>query len=70
LELCFEGFRFWDLRRWKESITDPALGVRITGGNFQFSTVEKRQYSDYMYYGPIPYNEILKANNLEQNAGW
>ena len=24
LELCFEGFRFWDLRRWKKDITEPA----------------------------------------------
>jgi starch-binding outer membrane protein, SusD/RagB family len=70
LELCFEGFRFWDLRRWKENLTDPAYGVSITDGNFQVNTVENRQYSDFMYYGPIPYNEILKANNLVQNAGW
>jgi len=70
LELCFEGFRFWDLRRWKENITDPAYGVRITEGNFEFSIVENRQYSNYMCYGPIPYNEILKADNLVQNKGW
>ncbi len=23
LELCFEGFRFWDLRRWNKNITEP-----------------------------------------------
>ena len=22
LELCFEGFRFWDLRRWNENLND------------------------------------------------
>lgn len=26
LELCFEGFRFWDLRRWNEKLTEPARG--------------------------------------------
>ena len=25
---------------------------------------------DYMYYGPIPYSEILKYSNLKQNEGW
>lgn len=69
LELCFEGFRFWDLRRWKENITDPAYGVRISNGSFQVNTVESRSYSDYMYYGPLPYSEVLKWG-LIQNAGW
>jgi len=69
LELCFEGFRFWDLRRWKEDLTTPAYGVRISESDFQTATVEERKYSDFMYYGPLPYNEVLKAN-LVQNAGW
>jgi len=69
LELCFEGFRFWDLRRWKESLTQPASGVSITGNGYTVSPVESRQYADYMYYGPLPYNEVLKENLL-QNKGW
>lgn len=69
LELCFEGFRFWDLRRWKEDLTEPAYGVRITGNNYVVQPVEARQYQDYMYYGPLPYNEVLKAD-LVQNNGW
>ena len=70
LELCFEGFRFWDLRRWKENMTEAATGMRISAENKYTETqVEKRQYSDYMYYGPIPYNEVLKWD-LTQNAGW
>jgi len=69
LELCFEGFRFWDLRRWREEITEPANGVRITGSNYEVQSVEERLYQDYMYYGPIPYNEVL-ISNLEQNNGW
>jgi hypothetical protein len=69
LELCFEGFRFWDLRRWKKDLTEPAMGVRITDNNYVVSTVEKRMYEDYMYYPPLPYNEVLKAG-LIQNNGW
>ena len=72
LELCFEGFRFWDLRRWKSTLTEPAMGVNISKGatSFNFVEVEKRAYSDYMYYGPLPYNEVLKFPALEQNPGW
>ena len=69
LELSFEGFRFWDLRRWKENLTEPAKGVVITNNVFNVRTVENRQYSDFMYYGPIPILEALKAN-LQQNKGF
>jgi len=71
LELCFEGFRFWDLRRWKEDITEPAMGMRIQGGNYTvLPQVETRAYQDYMYYGPVPYSEVTKYSNLLQNQGW
>lgn len=70
LELCFEGFRFWDLRRWKENLNEPVKGMRIEGGKYTVFEVEKRDYADYMYYGPIPYREVLKFDQLQQNAGW
>jgi hypothetical protein len=69
LELCFEGFRFWDLRRWEKDLTEPAMGVRITNDNYVVSTVENRLYEGYMYYPPLPYNEVLKFG-LIQNNGW
>ncbi len=70
LELCFEGFRFWDLRRWKEDLTVPAKGVRIEGNTYNYFTVEQRAYdNEYMHYGPLPYSEVLKFN-LVQNKGW
>lgn len=69
LELSFEGFRFWDIRRWKEILTEPAKGVNINNNVYTIKTVENRQYSDNMYYGPIPLTEALKAN-LQQNKGW
>ena len=30
LELCFEGFRFWDLRRWKEDLNETVWAVSYT----------------------------------------
>lgn len=70
IELCFEGHRFWDLRRWKNSITDAARGITISAGVITNTTVESRAYKDYMYYGPIPYSEVLKWSELKQNDGW
>ena len=75
LELCFENHRFWDLRRWNASLTETAKGVSITTGkdgalNYSTIDVEERDYKDYMIYGPIPYSEILKWSNLQQNDGW
>ncbi|WP_205513595.1 RagB/SusD family nutrient uptake outer membrane protein [Longitalea arenae] len=69
LELCFEGFRFWDLRRWKENLTEPAKGVSINNNMYTVTAVENRQYAGYMYYGPLPYNDVLKQDLL-QNNGW
>ena len=70
LELCFESFRFWDLRRWKQDLTVPVRGVRINGTTFDYFTVEERAFDNsYMHYGPIPNNEVIKFN-LVQNNGW
>lgn len=70
LELCFEGFRFYDLRRWKADLNEAVQGIHIEGGVYTPFTVETRNYKDYMYYGPIPYSETLKFSNLQQNQGW
>lgn len=75
IELSFEGFRFWDLRRWKAPITETAKGMSIATDNNGLKTytpidVETRDYKDYMYYGPIPYSEMLKFSELKQNKGW
>jgi hypothetical protein len=71
LELSFEGFRFWDLRRWKANLNEAAKGVNISADNltFTYGVVENRPYTNNMYYGPIPYQEVLKSN-LSQNSGW
>jgi hypothetical protein len=66
------------LRRWKvdlSKLNETAKGVEISkadDGSLLFKTVkaEERSYKDYMYYGPIPYQETLKWSNLTQNVGW
>lgn len=70
LELCFEGFRFWDLRRWDMDLNEPAKGIRITNNTYEVINVENRNYSSYMKFGPIPYSEVVKFDALEQNQGW
>jgi hypothetical protein len=81
LELCFEGHRFWDLRRWKVSLdklNEPVRGIKGADGQFDFSgrgenhviEGQNRLYKDYMFYGPVPYGETLKWSNLFQNDGW
>lgn len=70
LELCFEGFRFWDLRRWELNLTQVAKGVSINNGVFTVIDVENRVYQPFMKFGPIPYNETLKYTGLLQNQGW
>ncbi len=75
IELCFEGFRFWDIRRWNDitAMKAPVSAAIITNnaGTFTYSyiLVEERKFEDNMIFGPIPYNETLKYN-LDQNKGW
>lgn len=70
LELAFEGFRFWDLRRWNVSLTEAVTGTSISLNTYKEINVEARNYQDYMRFGPIPYSERLKYNALQQNNGW
>ena len=55
-------------------LNEAAKGVKIkTSGNgfsYEYFTVEERKYQDYMIYGPIPYSELIKWDNLQQNDGW
>ena len=74
IELCFEGFRFWDLRRWKANLTEEAKGMSITneeaGKKYTPISVETRNFKKDAFYGPIPYDQILNFPSLVQNAGW
>jgi starch-binding outer membrane protein, SusD/RagB family len=79
IETCFEGMRFFDLRRWTTDLTElnkPVHGAYITqvaGTPVTYTydlnyPVEARSYSSA--YLPIPYAEILRMSKLVQNEGW
>jgi len=73
IEMCFEKQRFWDLRRWNmtSEMNNPVHGVEVSadGSSYSYLQVEDRSYADYQIYGPIPYNETLKYE-IVQNQGW
>lgn len=73
IEMCFEEQRFWDLRRWKATteMKEPVRGVQVSadGTSYNYVEVESRNFADYQIYGPIPYDETLKYNII-QNEGW
>ena len=78
LELSFEGFRFFDVRRWMiAEQTDNAMmhGLELThtgsnmktGYTWRIVDVRKHIFRQAMYFWPIPYNEIVKLPDLVQN---
>lgn len=77
IELAFEGKRFWDLRRWKESVDE--LNKPITGWDLDQETAEgyyrervifSQTFSTRDYLWPLNENTILANNMLVQNPGW
>lgn len=80
IETCFEGMRFYDLRRWttdadwRSIINKPVHGVNIvqqTDLSFTYDykyEVQSRNFTSP--FNPIPYSEILRMNKLIQNEGW
>ena len=78
LELSFEGFRFFDVRRWMiAEQTDNAImhGLELThvgtnmntGYTWRIVDVRKRVFREAMYFWPIPYDEVVKLPTLLQN---
>lgn len=77
IETCFEGFRFYDLRRWGTPLAElnkPVRGAQIiknADGTFTYNLnveVEDRKFSSHFL--PIPYDEMLRMDKLVQNEGW
>ena len=70
---CFEGTRYFDLRRWGEEINVPVHGMTITPSgedafSYQKTLIETKHYpSPWM---PIPVGDIRRCPNLVQNEGW
>ena len=73
LELAYEGFRFWDVRRWliadqTENQTMHGMEVdRGPGVVYKPFVVRKHTFSKAMYLWPLPLPEIAKSPELLQN---
>jgi hypothetical protein len=74
VELMFEGFRFWDVRRWMiaedtENRTMTGMEVIRDGASVEYNrfNVRKHVFRPAAYFWPIPYDEIAKSEELIQN---
>ncbi|ETN93898.1 Starch-binding associating with outer membrane [Zhouia amylolytica] len=77
IELCYEGHRTWDVRRWKqgEMFNVPAQGLDIRSSEavdfYKPVNVENRVFTTPGYYlFPIRLSEVEINQNLVQNPGW
>ena len=77
VELCCEGSRYDDLRRWKEAETvlnGPFYGMNYSGKTaddfYQRTVYQTRVYKKAYYWFPIHQNEMDKNSNLVQNPYW
>ena len=79
VELCFEGNRYYDVRRWQiydQVLGIPALGIQIEKLNdgtktYQIDTVDNLiNFDSRIYYLPIPSSEIQKDPTMGQSIGW
>jgi hypothetical protein len=77
IELAFENTRYFDTRRWKIAATTDAgafygMDMSKNDNSFYNKTLLEtrifRKERDYLF--PIPYDEVLKNNNMVQNPGW
>lgn len=78
VELCFEGHRFYDIRRWKlgeQLLNKPITGMNIvknTNGTFTYTpfVVEQRVFTEKNYLFPFSQNDINRQPALTQNPGY
>lgn len=80
VEMCFEGKRYWDLRRWKTAVSalnnKKGMGVIITkkegGFSYSYQAIDPQPmvFEEKMYFMPIPQSELTKNRKLEQNLDW
>lgn len=82
IELCTEGQRYFDVRRWMVAEEgEHQQGGDIHGMNmfgpegdksafYKRTRIETRLFEKKMYFYPIPLNEIQISKKLVQNPGW
>ncbi|WP_343743542.1 RagB/SusD family nutrient uptake outer membrane protein [Chitinophaga sp.] len=77
VELCLEGHRYYDVRRWKiadETENKPLNGMKIVKNadgskTYTVIKVQDRMFKAQHYLLPIPRDEIRRTN-LPQNPGY
>jgi hypothetical protein len=77
IELCLEGHRYYDVRRWKiAEVTEnkPLMGVVITKNSngtktYTYTKVQDRVFKPQHYLLPIPRTEMNRTT-LVQNPGY
>jgi hypothetical protein len=73
LELAFEGFRFWDVRRWmiaEQTENQMMHGMEVDRGAsvvYKPFNVRKHNFTKAMYLWPLPLSEVAKSPELLQN---
>jgi len=78
IELVFEGYRWFDIRRWKTAMdimNKPIHGVSITKNSnntftYTINKVQDRAMYERNWWVPIPRSEIQKAPQIIQNPGY
>lgn len=76
IELCFEGHRQWDMKRWKRlgEFYDSVKGLTITAKDEQVfnsvRTISERSYNRKYYLFPIYNGHLVRNRLLVQNPGW
>lgn len=76
-ELCFEGWRRLDLKRWHCLVdrlqltrSDGLNASGITGAQLEYILTPGNNVGEAHYYLPIPAGEIMLNRELTQNEGW
>jgi len=76
IETCFEGQRYYDVRRWATNVSEinvPVHKVKVhknTDGTFSYAyndVVTSRNFPSL--WSPIPLTDV-KRGKIEQNEGW
>ena len=78
IELCFEGQRFWDLRRWMDA--HVYFSQPVQGWSYRQDAPEtyyvlqniwtKRLFLMREYLWPLKTSTVIVNSNLVQNPGW
>lgn len=79
VELAFEEFRYYDVRRWKiasqtENVPAYGIDIRKNGSSLTYSkkiALDGKAFNEKNYWLPIPRSEIQASNGvLIQNTGY